>query len=103
MEYNKENLVGKMKFDFNNGENNLCNSWLPFKNLSGEDIAEIQPLVNEIMFDTFNSFSKIVEECGGEDYSNTKFLYKETLNFNYCIKLIPVMGEYNGHIFVYRK
>lgn len=103
MKYNKENLVGRMRFDFNDGENSLCNSWFPSQEITQEDINEIQPIVNNVMFDIFFSFSKIIEECNGEGYSNTKLLERETDHFDYCIKLIPVMGDYNGYIFVYRK
>ena len=55
------------------------------------------------MFDRFNSFSKITQECNRASFNNEKILYEETSNFVYAIKLIPVRGEYNGYIFVYRK
>lgn len=99
----KDSHVGTMRFDFNDGETALANRWSPYQTLSQEDIAEIQPKVNEVMFDRFNSFTSILNECNGRGYNNEKTFYEETKSFVYGIKLIPVKGDYNGYIFVYRK
>lgn len=101
MEHNKEKHVGTMRFDFNDG--GICNRWFPYQDLSSENIAEIQPKVNEVMFDRFNSFQTVIERCKGTSYDNTTFIEEETNSFIYNIKLIPVKGDYNGYIFVYRK
>ena len=99
----RENLVGTMRFDFNDGESALANRWNPYLEITKEEIDEIQPKVNQIMFDMFNTFSSIIKECGGTGYNLTKTIYEETNNILYAIKLIPVKGDYNGYIFVYRK
>ena len=101
MEHNKEKHLGTMRFDYNDG--GICNRWFPYQNLSKEDIEEIQPKVNEIMFDRFKTFGDVIKECCGESYDKTKLLEEETANFKYAIKLQPVKGDYNGYIFVYRK
>ena len=100
---NKDNLVGTMRFDYNDGERALANRWNSYLEITKEEINEIQPKVNEIMFNRFNSFSSIIEECNGIGYEKTKTIYEEEENFVYAIKLIPVIGDYNGYIFVYRK
>lgn len=100
---NRNNLVGTMRFDFNDGEKALANRWNPYLEMSMEEIKEVQEKVNEIMFDMFNTFSSIIEECGGTGYEKTKTIYQDTDNILYAIKLIPVKGDYNGYIFVYRK
>lgn len=97
----KERHLGTMRFDFADGS--MCNKWFPYQDLTKEDIASIQPQVNIIMFDTYNTFEKIIEKCGGTGYNYEKTLYEETDNFLYAIKLIPVTGAYNGYIYVYRK
>lgn len=97
----KERHLGTMRFDFADG--GMCNKWFPYQTLSREDIELIQPKVNEIMFSTYNTFDKIVEECGGIGYNNEKVLYQNTEKYLYAIKLIPAMGAYNGYIYVYRK
>lgn len=99
----KENHLGTMRFDYADGETKIANRWSPYQDLSKKDIPEIQTYVNDIMFNRFNSFSKIIQECNGTSFNNEKILYEETLNFIYAIKLIPVKGEYNGYIYVYRK
>lgn len=97
----KERHLGTMRFDFADG--GMCNKWFPYQTLSREDIELIQPKVNEIMFGTYNTFDKIVEECGGTGYNNEKVLYQNTEKYLYAIKLIPAMGAYNGYIYIYRK
>ena len=99
----RDNLVGTMRFDFNDGERALANRWNPYLEITREEINQIQPIVNEIMFNTFNSFSSIIKECNGTGYEKTKTIYKDEDNFLFAIKLIPVQGDYNGYIFVYRK
>lgn len=101
MEHNKEKHVGTMRFDYNDG--GLCNRWFPYKDLSQEDINEIQPKVNKIMFDKYKTFDDIIKICNGTSYDDTKFIEESTDNFMYNIKLIPVKGDYNGYIFVYNK
>lgn len=100
---NKNNHLGTMRFDFADGEQSLANRWSPYQELSSNDISEIQAYVNDVMFNRFNTFSKITDECKGFSYSDEKNLYEETTNFVYAIKLIPVQGEYNGYIYVYKK
>lgn len=97
----KEKHVGTMRFDFADG--GMCNKWFPYQDLSQEDIISIQPKVNDIMFNTYNTFDKIIEECGGTGYDKEKTIYQDEENFFYAIKLIPAMGTYNGYIYVYRK
>ena len=97
----KERHLGTMRFDFADG--GMCNKWFPYQTLSREDIELIQPKVNEIMFGTYNTFDKIVEECGGTGYNNEKVLYQNTEKYLYAIKLIPARGAYNGYIYIYRK
>lgn len=97
----KEKHLGTMRFDFADG--GMCNKWFPYQDLSREDIESIQPVVNDIMFNTYNTFDKIIEECGGTGYNYEKTIYKEEKDFLYAIKLIPAMGAYNGYIYVYRK
>lgn len=99
----RENLVGTMRFDFNDGETALATKWNPYLELSKDEIEEIQPKVNNIMFDKFNSFSSIIEECDGMGYEKTKVIHEDVNNFVYATKLIPVKGDYNGYIFIYRK
>lgn len=99
----KENHLGTMRFDYADGETKIANRWNPYQDLSKEDIPEIQTYVNDVMFNRFNSFSKIVQECNGSGFTNEKVWYEETPNFIYAIKLIPVKGEYNGYIYVYRR
>lgn len=101
MEHNKEKHVGTMRFDYNDGS--LCNRWFPYKDITQKEIDEIQPKVNEIMFDKFKEFKDVINVCNGTSYDDTKFIEERTDNFVYNIKLIPVKGDYNGYIFVYRK
>lgn len=100
---NRDNLVGTMRFDFNDGDTALANRWNPYLEITKEEIREIQLKVNEIMFDKFNSLSSIIKECDGIGYEKTKVIYEDVDNFVYATKLIPVKGDYNGYIFVYRK
>lgn len=100
---NKNNHLGTMRFDFANGEKAIANSWYSNQQLNITDVSEIQPYVNDVMFNRFNTFTKITDECKGFNYSDEKVLYEETTNFIYAIKLVPVQGEYNGYIYVYRK
>lgn len=101
MNYSKEQLIGTMRFDFADG--GISNTWFPYQDISEKDISLVQPKVNEIMFDKFNSYNKIIEECEGEGYDKEKLLEEDTEDFYYAIKLIPVKGVYNGYIYVYRK
>lgn len=101
MDFSKEQLIGTMRFDFADG--GLCNKWFPYQDLSEEDIKTIQKKVNEIMFDTYNTFDKIVEKCEGEGYDKETMLGEDEKEFFYAIKLIPVRLTYNGYIYVYRK
>lgn len=99
----KENHVGSMRWDFADGETALANTWFPYQTLSKEDIAEIQPEINRIIFEKYNTFSSIIEECGGTSYDHLFIKHQESKHFVYAIKLIPVKGDYNGYVFVYRK
>lgn len=97
----KERHIGTMRFDFADGD--MCNKWFPYQYLTKEDIAYIQHKVNDIMFNIYDTFDKIIAECGGTGYNYEKIVYQEEHDFLYAIKLIPVMGTYNGYIYIYRK
>lgn len=97
----REEHLGTMRFDFADGS--ISNNWFPYEDLSEQDISLIQIKVNEIMFNTYNTFDKVVKECGGTGYNNEKIIHDEDNLFLYTIKLIPVQGIYNGYIYVYRK
>lgn len=99
----RDKLVGTMRFDFNDGENALATRWNPYLEITKEEIKEIQPKINEIIFDKFNTFSSIIKECNGTGYEKTKVIYENADNFLYATKLIPVHGDYNGYVFIYRK
>ena len=100
---NRDNLVGTMRFDYNDGEKALANKWNAYLKLNRQEVDDIQLMVNHIMFNKFNSFSSIIKECEGIGYDKTKIVYQDTKNFLFATKLIPVKGDYNGYIFVYRK
>lgn len=103
MIYDKDKLVGRMRFDFYEGDSSLSNKWIPATEINDEEVKEITVKVNDIMFNRFNHYNKIVEKCGGEGYDKERIIEEETDNFYYAIKLIPVKVVYNGYIFVYRK
>lgn len=103
MVYDKDKLIGRMRFDFCNGPSCLSNSWYPVTEIDKEEINEVNSKVNEIMFNRFFNFNEIIKECGGEGHDKEKIIEEKTINFDYAIKLIPVEGTYNGYIFVYRK
>lgn len=94
--------VGHMRCDFADGY--LSNSWFPAE-LSGQvNLAEIQKMVNVIMFEKITTFDEVVELCGGRTgYDRRTNLYLHTTDFNYRIDMIPVMGDYNYYIHVYTK
>lgn len=95
--------IGTMRFDFADGDNNLCNKYFPYANITQEEIDEIQPMVNDIMFARFKSFDNIIEYCRGTGYDKTKSLTNYTENFEYVTKITPVRGDYNGHILITRR
>lgn len=99
----KKYHIGTMVFDYADGEYSISNKWIPYQDLSQEGIEEIQKYVNDIMFNRFDSLSKIINYCGGEAYSYEKLFQEETSNYLYTIKLIPVTNTYNGYIYVYQK
>lgn len=103
MKYDKDKFIGKMIFDFYEGPKSLSNKWIPSTGLTADDIKEVTQKVNNIMFDRFNNYDKIVDECGGQGYDREKLIEEETDNFYYATKLIPVRLVVNGYIFVYRK
>lgn len=94
-------LLGIMRYDFTSGE--LSNKWIPHKDICEEDRISIQSKINIIMYNKYNTLKKIIEECGGTGYNKEKILYEESEKFLYAIKLIPVIDNYNGYIYVYRK
>lgn len=100
---NQENHLGTMRFDFADGDTCIANRWFSYQEFSNEEIPEIQGFCNEIMFDRFNTFNKVIEFCKGTGYDCEKVFYEETEHFAYAIKFIPVKGDYNGYIFVHRK
>lgn len=93
--------VGTMRFDFADG--NCANRWFHMKDLDKGEIKEVQDYCNSIMFNRYNSLSKIVTYCEGNSYDEQKEFQEETENFVYAVKLIPVYREYNGYIFAFRK
>lgn len=100
----QENHIGTMRWDFADSDVSLSNRWFSYKDTTGEEVSEIQSKVNDIIFNKFNTLSSIVGECKGNSIKDEKMLKPlETDNFVYGIKLIPVKGEYNGYVFVFRK
>ncbi|URZ15476.1 hypothetical protein [Clostridium felsineum] len=110
----KNNLkIGHMRCSFE--DKSMCNQWISlyrsnFK--TNSELKEIQKVVNEIV-DKYDTFEKIVKKCeafhgleidymfNGLNYNADLFLSKGT--FNYWVRLIPQIGEYNLYISVYDK
>lgn len=94
--------IGHMRCDFADGH--LANQWFP-TDLANEteNLHEIQNVVNKIMFEEIPSYDKVVELCGGEGIDKTTNFFIYEGNYNYWINLIPIRGEYNYYIHVYKK
>lgn len=103
--FTKEKKVGHMRGDYANGS--LANVWVPtgesFTALTLEEKKEIQSVCNQILFETFNSFDKIVDFCEAEGYGNEKNLFTQSEHFDYWIRLNPVKSDYCIYVHTYTK
>jgi hypothetical protein len=106
--YDSKELLGVMRFDFNDGINALCNTWNP-KDLIVElnknkeiDLKKLQEELNYIQFNLVNNYNKVVELCDGAGYDNETLMYIDLDVGKYVIKLIPVRDTYS-YIYTYFK
>lgn len=105
MEYKKEKHIGTYRFDYADGDK-VCNGrWNPYYEgeLCQDLIDDINLIINREL-KNYNSLTKIQEVCGGIFLSDSKLI--EGLHShlcNYCVRLYPSRGEYNGYIYIYLK
>lgn len=104
--YDKEKLLGKVRFDFNDG--GIATSWHPQELLksyysTGQWIliqAEINKELNPILAEL--SYDKMVYYCSGSGYNKQELEYIVGDVCNYIIQYRPVRDDYS-YIFVCAK
>jgi len=103
-EVKEELRIGTMRVDFADGS--LSNKWTSTELITTVDhslLREAQDIANDIQFNSLDTFDKVVEECGGEGYKFECNRFCSSDKFNYWVKLIPTMGDYNYYIKIYLK
>lgn len=106
--YSSKELLGVMRFDFYDGEDNLCNQWNPrdliieLNNRKEIDLRKLQKELNYIQFDLIENFNNVINLCGGTGYDKETLVYIDLEIARYVIKLIPVKDTYS-YIYTYLK
>lgn len=102
-------LIGIMRLDWlGSCEDTVCNKWIAAQQFDdivkkyNVSIPTLQALVNELIFEQLDVFSKVIDRCGGEGYSYEQTFKVETTDFNFYLRLKPVKDEYS-YIFIYQR
>ncbi|MEG0844289.1 hypothetical protein [Clostridium sp.] len=105
-ESDEKNRLGTMRVDWYDGK--LSNQWNPTKllielnNSRDIDLKKLQEELNYLQFELLYSFDKVLEITDGNGYDKEKNMYYIGVEYNYGIRLIPILDAYS-YIYVYRK
>ena len=105
----EKKTLGRMRLDWlGSRRDEVCNQWFPSQRfeevITQYDISiqQLQPELNELIFNQLDVFEKVIETCGGEGYKHEETFKVESESFNFFIRLKPVQDDYS-HLFVYAK
>ena len=109
VELDESKSIGMMRLDWSESRRDeVCNKWLPSQQFDDVvdkyniSIPALQVLINELIFEQLDVFSKVIDRCIGEGYHYEQLLKVETTDFNFYLRLKPVKDEYS-YLFIYHR
>lgn len=109
LELDESKSIGIMRLDWSGScEETVCNKWIAAQQFDevvekyNVSIPTLQALLNELIFDQLDIFSKVIDRCGGEGYGYEQTFKVETTDFNVYLRLKPVKDDYS-YIFIYQR
>lgn len=109
VELDESKSIGMMRLDQSGSRRDeVCNQWLPSQQFDDVvdkyniSIPALQVLINELIFEQLDVFSKVIDRCRGEGYRYEQLFKVETTDFNFYLRLKPVKDEYS-YLFIYHR